>query len=357
MSGSTTRSLQLGPHRHRAFTLIELLAVIAVIAMLFALLLPAIQRARESARMTQCRNNLKQLGLAMHNYHNVFSSFPAGGYANLRDGFFQAGTLVALLPFLEQSNLADTFSFNLGWEDPANHGVARSAIATFICPSASQANPGTSETWQDTITSCPYIDWPLEVGVTNYLISKGPNDSWCLDGVSPYEAGVFELNQPNRVADVVDGTSNTLCMGEGSCGPRWYICELGNCPAPATNPENGEVFHPVNPWVTAELITTSVKDLKGMVATSSWGTTQRPMNQNPVIETFASQENDGEDLLDCRASGAGGPHSTSGFRSDHVGGVMFLLSDGSVQFLSESVNMDVYQALSIRAGGEAVLVE
>ncbi len=343
--------------RRSAFTLIELLVVIAVIAVLLGLLLPAVQQAREAARRTQCRNNLKQLGIGLHNYHDVFSTFPTNGYGSLQHQlYFQTSVFAALLPYLEQVNVALEYNYNLDWEDPVNHKVAGTPIPVFVCPSVSQQNPASSVTWTET-NALIGLNWPTEFGVTNYICSKGPNDSWCESGPPSSLAGMFEFNRPVRLAMVTDGASNTLFMGEGSCSPSWGVCELGNCPTPAVNAVNGEVFRACSAWITGEPIITPVKSVAGIVAVSTWGSTHQPMNQNPVVETFASTANGGLDLQDCRSSSSGGPHSTSGFRSDHTGGVMFLLADGSVQFLSESIDQQTYQDLSTRSGGEVAAFE
>lgn len=333
------------------FTLIELLVVVAIIGLLVAMLLPAVQAAREAARRAQCQNQLKQLGLALHSYHSTFRAFPAGGYGDHSRQYVQTSAFTAILQFAEQRPAAGAYDFDIDWEDASNHRVASAKISFLVCPSASQAHPATSPTWTATIAAAG-ADWPEALGVSNYLCSKGPNDSWCLDPIDVRELGMFELNRSARIRDVTDGTSQTFLLGEGAGGSRWNLCELGDCPEIAVHPTNGEVFHPVSPWITAEVVATNIKALAGIVGSSIWGTTLRPMNENPVMETFASQSNGGADLHDCRRSADGGPHATSGFRSDHPGGVQFLLADGSVHFVSEHVERAVYLARSTRSGGE-----
>jgi len=331
-----------------AFTLIELLVVIAIIGILIALLLPAVQQVREAARKTQCRNNLKQLGISLHNYHDVYRSFPAGGYGDHDGLYLQTSLFSSLLRYVEQTGTAASYDFDLDWEDPTNHAVTATPIPLFICPSASQTNPASSPTWMETVAATG-LDWPVQFGLTNYLCSKGPNDAWCLLPTDGNVVGMFELNRPTRFRDVTDGTTNTFALGEGACGQSWKVCELGDCPTPAGSASNGEVFQPINAWIVAEVVSTGVKAAAGFASTSIWGTTRQPLNDNPVMESYAST---GPDLLDCRDGDNGGPHATSGFRSDHTGGGLFLFADGRVQFVSESIDTESYRALSTRSGSE-----
>lgn len=337
----------------RAFTMIELMVVIAIIAVLVALLLPAVQRAREAARRSQCRNNLKQLGIALHNYHESYNTFPAGGYGNHSSQYLQTSAFIAILRFVEQRGTALNYDYNNPWERLSNRDVVATTIPTYICPSVVQEPPLSSRTWAATVTALGN-SFPISFGPTNYLCSKGPNDNWCLDIAEEGEAGMFELNRSTRMGWVSDGTSNTFLLGEGSAGENWKVCELGSCPTPASNAMFNETFTPLNPWATAEVMATNIKAPFGYATTSMWGSTIRPMNENPVMETFASQ---GADLLDCRSSEDGGPHATSGFRSDHDGGALFVLADGSVHFVNESIDSGLYRALSTRAGNEPANVK
>ncbi len=199
--------------RYRAFTMIELLVVIAIIAVLVALLLPAVQRAREAARRTQCRNNLKQLGIALHNYHESYNTFPAGGYGNHSSQYLQTSAFVAILRFVEQRGAALNYDYTHHWEKISNREVVATTIPTYICPSAVQEPPLTSRTWAETVAALG-ASFPISFGPTNYLCSKGPNDNWCLDIAEEDEAGMFELNRPTRMGWVSDGTSNTFLFGE-----------------------------------------------------------------------------------------------------------------------------------------------
>jgi Protein of unknown function (DUF1559) len=140
-------------------------------------------------------------------------------------------------------------------------------------------------------------------------------------------------------------------IGEGAGGDTWNVCEAGSCPTPAINPGNGEIYRPINSWFVPEISSNILKSAHGFVTTSPWGSTIRPMNENPVMESYISIS----DVLDCRDSENGGPHRTSGFRSDHSGGAFFLMGDGSVRFLNELIDQTIYRGLSTKAGGEVTL--
>ena len=185
-------------HR-RAVTIVELLVVIAIIGLLVALLLPAVQAARESARRTQCTNNLRQMGLALQAYHGAIGSFPSGVIAindNFRDA--QHSGLALLLPYIEHQNLHRQYNFNRTWKAPANQRIAVARIASFLCPSSSSDvadNQGPRGQ------------------ATDYAFSKGPLAYLCLRGS---KEGLFDINSGIRYADILDGASNTFAMGEAA---------------------------------------------------------------------------------------------------------------------------------------------
>ncbi|WP_145377989.1 DUF1559 domain-containing protein [Symmachiella dynata] len=352
--------LSFSAHKRRAFTLIELLVVIAIIAILIALLLPAVQQAREAARRTQCRNNLKQLGLAMHNYHDVFLMFPIGGISDL-DGNVFSGALTASLPYFDQGNLENLYDYSLQWTDqPA--GVQATPINSLICPSVPTENTAFD----------PVLEFALPGlgtgGLTHYMLSKGINDAICYEGGHPVygpaafgnipssERGMFNLDQSTRIAKITDGTSNTFMMGEGAGGETFPLCTGVGCTDPTTaqsplNPgvnRNADVF-----WVSPEPSNDGYTTTVGLHTASVFCSTVERLNKNPVTTSEIIVAG----LLDCRSSINGGPHWMSNFRSAHTGGGFFLLADGSVRFVNDSIDLTQYRQFSTIAGGEIVSFE
>ncbi|GAB4147156.1 MAG: hypothetical protein Tsb009_20190 [Planctomycetaceae bacterium] len=185
--------------RQRAFTLIELLVVIAIIAILIALILPAVQQAREAARRAQCKNNLRQMAIGLHNYLEAHGSFPPGIVASSDDmtNAMHSG-LTLLLPFIEQENVYKQYDFNRPWSDPVNLNATRTRIPVFLCPDAGGPVPQTGG---------------LELPATDYAFCKGSRAALCLGS---QQNGMFDVNSRTRPAMVKDGLANTFAMGEAS---------------------------------------------------------------------------------------------------------------------------------------------
>ena len=193
--------------RPKGFTLIELLVVIAIIAVLIALLLPAVQQAREAARRTQCRNNLHQLGLAMHNYHDTHTLFPPGW---IMGASADATILVLLLPFLDETALYNSYNFAAGnpYVQKANTTTVNAVLGQYHCPS--DIAPGLF------YSSCFGCSCPCG-RESNYVANNGSRD--CDSDLSPPTVktagiGPIWVNGNCRIRDIADGTSNTLLMGE-----------------------------------------------------------------------------------------------------------------------------------------------
>lgn len=331
--------------QNTGFTLVELLVVIAIIGILVALLLPAVQAAREAARRMQCRNNLRQMGIAMHNYHDVYKKLPPGYRFKPNSATDGMGTPnVSLLPYLEQENVQNLIDPNLPWFllTPA---AAQTKIPTFVCPSDVAPDLGTY----------PFVAaLGVPVGDTfatsSYGFSTGWRDALCFgpDFSAPpvtNKSGVFAFHSATRLADILDGTSNTFAIGEAASG--FAMCTGVDC----TNPIPGAASK--HGWLVGGAGLEPFY-LMGFRYSGGFGSSVEPINKTPVTDSFYKLL--GGEFLDCRASTDGGPHWVSNFRSFHPGGASFLFCDASVQFLSETIDMTVYRGLSTIQAGEPVQI-
>ena len=294
--------------RRRGFTLIELLVVIAIIAVLIALLLPAVQAAREAARRMQCTNNLKQLGLALHNYHDVHGRFSMGAVAVTMPGgyAYRQPFLPSLLPFLEQRVLASSFNFNLSFQEAANSTTRTTRVSAFDCPSDQQVLFANN-------------------GGTNFDVKGNYGINW---GQNTYaDQGLpapFALNYGASLAELIDGTSQTFLMSE-----------LLQTPAPPGQP-NTVIDRRGRMWA----------DLSGC---SQVSTRLAPNSQVPDYGTCWQARK-----APCTRSTSDTDNFYIAARSQHPGGVNTLMGDGSVRFIKDSVSLPTWRALSSRAGGEVI---
>ena len=335
----------------RGFTLIELLVVIAIIAVLIALLLPAVQAAREAARRAQCTNNLKQIGLAIHTYESSNGSFPMGSYKRARnDGCAYDWRWTMndyLMPFIEQGNISNALNFSKGYNYSAQNTAWDTRIATYLCPTDSDAAEYPPGYVQYVQTSYANVRGGTE-NIYNYwgYDPAKPNANRCgaIDG-----EGAFGESIAYKIADIGDGTSNTLAVGEVSrfkedgsivsthtIGSVVYAWQGPGVPGWTGDIRiSGGAF--TVPRINAKPYTADVKTL---LNSTCGGPFAVPQYGNPVGWAQASSP--------CLNLGQ------FGFRSNHPGGANFLFCDGSVKFLKETLNWTVYQALGTRAGGEVI---
>ncbi len=343
--------------RRRGFTLIELLVVIAIIAVLIGLLVPAVQKVREAALQAACRNNLHQIGIALHDYHSSKNGFPPGLVAGADDNL-ELGThsgFFLLLPFLEQEALLRRWDTSRAWFEPPNDELVEAQVKVYFCPSnRSQGNI-------DLQFLVPYAGRPLpNPAAGDYLLCKGANAALCRTTQVPAAGrGVFDVNTRTRLTEITDGASHTFAVGEGAGNnPRFGIRHWWQDTAPATDLFPGQPTLMDQSWSAGPMATRQLGSL-GLLGGSTMGVTalrggyeppfDEPMN-NPLVLPG----------LDCNrgctnAGTAPGEYDTvSGFRSAHPGGGNFLFCDGSVRFIRQGLAPATYRALSTMAGGEVV---
>ncbi|MBX3437364.1 MAG: DUF1559 domain-containing protein [Planctomycetaceae bacterium] len=334
--------------RRRGFTLIELLVVIAIIAILIALLLPAVQQAREAARRTQCKNHLKQIGLALHNYESTNSRLPqASIIVRLPDGAIRTnymGPHMRILPYIEQNNLYDATDANTTYGDLNNREAVGRRIPLFLCPSDPRQEQK-NHTVYGTIAG------------TSYGFCMGDWYVWLGEENSPPARTAFGVNLSRRFADFPDGLSNTIFISEvkaytpyvRDCGPLSLINDPHNVPAPNADPLT--VAPEYGAGGCAFLLDGHSEWAEMAVHHIGFTTAWTPNKVTPGGPGMAYPDVD----LNSRRERVGGPSFAAiTSRSHHTGGVQSLLGDGTVRFISSSIDGLLWRALGSVAGGEVV---
>ena len=326
-----------------AFTLVELLVVIAIIGILIALLLPAVQAARSSARRVSCQNNLKQLGLALHNYESTYRAFPPSTVTDSGASSQPWSGQAMILPYLEGDNVYSLINFNFGYHNSVNqtafppNGVAALRVPVLLCPAdpKDQARLNTTTGLPEHYPLC----YTMNVGL--YRI---------YDPVNRRDGGAaFGPNKPNAAAAFTDGLSNTLALAEVKAfNPRFHDSSLPATPPASPTAVSGSVsggaWSAANghtEWVCGRAIHA------GFTTTFTPNTVVPHLQSGQTFDIDVSSMREGQNLTDTT-------YGVITSRSYHPGGVNVALMDGSVRFINSAISLTIWRSLGTRSGGEAI---
>ncbi len=352
----------------RGFTLIELLVVIAIIAVLIALLLPAVQQAREAARRSQCKNNLKQLGLALHNYHETHSAFPRGNfekipskaddYGNGHWSYKAHSAQVMLLPFLDLGTIYNQMNFNLNAIEGVNLTLSRTRIPAFLCPSDVLYVPYPTGGIFD---QGPGNNYAFSAGPSVYWFPTSPANSATAPASLQHQVGAFNYRKLVRLSDVTDGASNSIAAAENLVGDGSMAADpnralaiyrgVGLGGAPVSMPTDAQVAAWSAVALAAKAGAASAANVPrgnlganwmfGNIGDSIFNTITTPNSPVPTcISCGPCSTNDGQGLFPAR--------------SRHSGSVNVLMLDGAVRTISDNIHGTTWRNLGSIADGQVV---
>ncbi|MBD3674442.1 MAG: DUF1559 domain-containing protein [Planctomycetaceae bacterium] len=322
----------------RGFTLIELLVVIAIIAVLVALLLPAVQQAREAARRSSCKNNLKQLGLALHNYHDTFTKFPQGqSWIVGANSWHGHGIFVDFLPYMDQAPLYGQWNMNQTYNSGNNNTLSRNKIPVLKCPSDRDyqgAEPG-----------------------VNYAGCAGSSvNLWFPQSGGGQSNGIFPQRQSLSMGALLDGTSNVIAFSEQLVGDNSQSGVSDSDIVVTSNPGFADQHFPTQAEINNAETVCNAADPTSIPSLSRTGRNwSAPYPSQSRFNTAAPPNWKGRS---CAMGGnfglAADRNGIFAARSRHTGGVQVCLADGSVRFISENINLQTWQWLGAREDGNPI---
>ena len=327
-----TALLRRVPQHRVAFTLIELLVVIAIIAILIGLLLPAVQKVREAASRLKCQNNLKQIGLALHNYESSFRTFPPASTGPASTALptppYRHGWVAMTLPWIEQENVRNAYDMNANWYDPPNASVIQIPLKIYHCPSADFGRTATSSSANvygtRTAAAWDYANVNVSGSVPGGAYSGAAN--------AERRKGVMNDREGSTIAQIQDGLSNTLMVSEDANRPQLWIlgrrrtdiiAQTSNFPAGNVGP--------------------------GEVTGGVWAEHQKTVSVGGASADGTITSPGGPCAINCTNDWE--------IYAMHTGGANGLMADGAVRFLRAGMSIDVLAALCSRAGGEIVTLD